>query len=141
MFYFVWPILVVVFSNVVYNICAKSTPSGVNAFASLSVTYLVSCVCSLVLFALTSKGFDLVGQVKQMNWTSFLLGIAVVGLEAGFLFAYRAGWKINSAQLVANTLVSCILVLVGYFAYREQVNPKQLVGIVMCLAGLVLVAF
>ena len=31
----------VIVSNVAYQICAKSVPQGMNAFASLTVTYLV----------------------------------------------------------------------------------------------------
>ena len=33
-----YPIMIIVLSNVLYNICTKSTPSEVNAFAALSVT-------------------------------------------------------------------------------------------------------
>lgn len=45
MFNYVWPILLVVLSNVVYRICAKAVPDGVDPFASLTVTYIVGlCV-------------------------------------------------------------------------------------------------
>ena len=37
---YIWPIALVVFSNVVYQICAKSMPRGINPLASLTVTYL-----------------------------------------------------------------------------------------------------
>jgi hypothetical protein len=35
-----YPISIIVISNVVYNICAKSTPDNVNSFASLTVPIL-----------------------------------------------------------------------------------------------------
>ena len=41
MFSYVWPIALVVLSNVVYHICAKSLPAAMNPLASLTVTYLV----------------------------------------------------------------------------------------------------
>ena len=41
MFNYVWPIALVVFSNVVYQICAKSVTDGMNPFDSLTVTYTV----------------------------------------------------------------------------------------------------
>ena len=41
---YVWPIALVVFSNTLYQICAKEVPAGMNAFASLTVTYLVGAV-------------------------------------------------------------------------------------------------
>ena len=37
----IWPIALVVGVNVFYHITTKSTPEGVNAFASLTITYLV----------------------------------------------------------------------------------------------------
>ncbi len=41
MFNYVWPIALVIISNVVYQICAKSVPKEMNPFASLTVTYVV----------------------------------------------------------------------------------------------------
>ena len=32
-----WPMLVIVTSNTIYNVCAKSTPSDVNPFFSLAI--------------------------------------------------------------------------------------------------------
>ena len=37
-------------SNMVYQICAKSVPQGMNAFASLTITYLVGAAASLILY-------------------------------------------------------------------------------------------
>ena len=50
MFSYVWPIALVVLSNVVYQICAKSVPEEMNPFASLTVTYLVGAVVSAILY-------------------------------------------------------------------------------------------
>ena len=46
----IWPILIVVGANTFYHICAKSTPEGVNAFASLTITYLVGAAFSAAAF-------------------------------------------------------------------------------------------
>jgi hypothetical protein len=46
MFYFIWPIGLVVISNVVYQICAKSVPRDMNPFASLTITYLIGMISS-----------------------------------------------------------------------------------------------
>ena len=43
---YIWPIALVVASNVVYQICAKSIPGDLNPFASLTVTYLVGAAAS-----------------------------------------------------------------------------------------------
>ena len=37
-----WPMLMVVGANTVYNICAKSVPDKLNSFAALTINYLVA---------------------------------------------------------------------------------------------------
>ena len=54
-----WPIALVVVSNIIYHICAKSSPESIDPFASLTVTYLVSALFSGVLFFATSPSKDL----------------------------------------------------------------------------------
>ncbi len=50
MFKYVWPIALVVLSNVFYQICAKSVPEGINPLASLTVTYVIGAVTSFIFF-------------------------------------------------------------------------------------------
>lgn len=85
------PILIVAAANTIYQICAKSTPSAINTFASLSVTYTVAAAASVVLYFLTQKNPDLLSEYRQLNWSSFALGVAIVGLEAGFILMYKVG--------------------------------------------------
>ena len=134
------PMLLIVVSNTFYNICAKSTPEGINTFASLSVTYGIAMVSAIALFFITGEQKNLVTELSKANWTTFVLGLAVVGLETGFLLAYRAGWKISSAQLVASIVVSVALIFVGFGFYHEAITARQLVGTAACALGLFLLA-
>ena len=43
---YIWPIALVVLSNTLYQICAKSVPEGMNPLASLTVTYFIGAVIS-----------------------------------------------------------------------------------------------
>lgn len=135
-----WPVLVVVGANTLYNISTKSTPAEIDPFASLAVTYLVSAVCALIMFFITNKAHALGAELSKANWTTYALGVAVVGLEFGFLSIYRAGWKISTAHLVASVALSCVLLLVGLLAYKESISARQIIGIVVCAVGLVLIA-
>ncbi len=124
-----WPILVVICANTIYNISAKSTPSDVNSFASLTVTYIVAAIGSLILFFITTENKDLAVELSKTNWTALVLGAAIIALEFGYICIYRAGWKISIATLVANISLACILLLVGILLYREAVSARQLLGI------------
>ena len=134
-----WPILTVVASNTVYNICAKSTPKNVNGFASLSITYAVAAVCSVILFYVTGEQKNLAAELGRTNWTAWVLGLAIVGLEFGYLCIYRAGWKISVGNLTASITLSCVLLLAGVLLYGETLSPRQIAGMAVCAAGLFLI--
>lgn len=138
MFSYVWPIALVVLSNVVYQICAKSVPDEINPFASLTVTYLTGAAASLLLFLLLGGG-SLTEEYSRLNGVPFLLGVAVVGLEAGYIYAYKAGWPVSSASIVQSAFLAAALVLAGAWLYREPVTWNKLVGIAFCMIGLIFI--
>ena len=134
-----WPVLIVVGANTIYNISTKSTPANVNAFASLAMTYVMAALSSVVLFFLTSDSKNLLAELAKTNWTAYALGVAIIGLEFGYICIYRAGWKIGVASLVANISLACVLLVVGYFFYKEVITLKQLLGMGVCAIGLMLI--
>lgn len=138
MFAKIWPVALVVLANTLYNICAKSTPESANAFLTLAVTYLAAAVICIAVFLASSHSKPVLAELGKLNWTAFALAAAIVALEVGYIFIYRAGWKINTASLVANISLACVLVGVGALLYREGVTIRQLAGIGVCLVGLVL---
>nr|WP_325181093.1 EamA family transporter [uncultured Oscillibacter sp.] len=132
----IWPIALVVVSNILYQICAKSVPREMDAMASLTVTYLVGAVCSAVMFFVLNPGGSLLREYGKLNMAPMLLGISVVGLEAGFLYAYKAGWPVSTASIVQSAFLSLALLVVGALLYQEAVTPSKVLGVVICLVGL-----
>jgi drug/metabolite transporter (DMT)-like permease len=141
MFAYIWPIALVVLSNTFYQICAKSVPEGMNPLASLTVTYLVGAAVSCALYFILNRNASLLREFRQLNWAPFVLGIAIVGLEVGFIYAFRAGWQVSMAQIVSSAILAVILIFVGYLLYHEAITWNKIVGIIVCLAGLVLINF
>lgn len=135
-----WPILIVVAANTLYNISAKSTPANVNLFASLSVTYLIAMIGSVMMYFITAEKRSFLLELSKMNWTTYALGVAIVGLEFGFLCVYRAGWKISTANLFASITLACVLLIVGFLLYKEALSLRQILGMGVCAAGLILIA-
>ncbi len=68
------------------------------------------------------------------------MGLAIVAVELGVLLAYRAGWPMSVASLTVSSALALVLVPVGVTVYRERLSPANVAGLVLCLAGLVLVA-
>ncbi|MCQ2419528.1 MAG: EamA family transporter [Clostridia bacterium] len=136
---FAWPIILVVLSNIVYQICAKSVPDQVSPFASLTVTYLIGAAFSAVMFLVTGKGAGFFKELSKMNWAPFVLGMVIVGLEVGFIYAYKAGWQVSTASIVQSSFLAVALIFVGYFLYHEALTWNKILGVVICLIGLVLI--
>lgn len=134
-----WPILTVVASNTIYNISTKSTPTNINTFASLSATYLISMICSVIMFLATSENKNLLRELSKANWTTYALGAAIVGLEFGYLCVYRAGWKISIANLVTSITLTCVLLIVGFLLYKEVLSLRQILGMLVSIIGLILI--
>ncbi|MBR3784841.1 MAG: hypothetical protein IKJ77_00320 [Firmicutes bacterium] len=137
--YMFWPIALAVFSDIFYQICAKSTPETLNPFASLTVTYLVGAAVSAGIFFLTSGGQNLLTACRDVNWTAFVLGLAIVGLEAGSIYMYKVGWNMNSGYIVKAGLLAVALIITGYFLYKEDVTMTKAAGAAVCLFGLYLI--
>jgi uncharacterized membrane protein len=139
MFLFYFSILLTVISNTLYHIAQKMTPQEANPWLALAVTYGIALLVCLGLLAIAPPRDGLAAALRQVNWASILLGFAVLGLEAGFLLAYRAGWKISLAGVVANVIVGIVLLPIGLLFFRERLTPLNLVGILACIIGLVLI--
>lgn len=135
-FSYVWPMVLVVLSNVVYQVCAKSVPEDMNPLASLTVTYLIGAAASAVLFFVIGPERDLLKEYGKLNWAPFVLGVVIVGLEVGMISMYKAGWPVSTAFIVQSSFLAVALLPVGYLLYREQITWNKAAGVVICLIGL-----
>jgi len=136
MFHYIWPIALVVLSNIIYQICAKSLPNGMNPFASLTITYTVSAVISFILFFIFQKGAGIFAEFEKANWVPFVFGFVLMGLEVGWIFAYRAGWQVSTAQIAQSAFLAVALIFVGAFLFKEALSWNKIVGVIICLIGL-----
>ena len=141
MFSFIWPIALVVVSNTLYQICAKSVPEDMNPFASIIVTYLVGAAVSAILYFVLGSGGNLVREFGKVNMAPFVLGLAIVGLEAGWIYAYKAGWQVSTGFIVQSAFLSSALLFVGYFLYHEALTWNKIVGVVICMIGLIFINY
>ena len=134
-----WPILLVVGADIAYQICAKSTPAAIDPLASLSVTYAVGAAASILFYVLLNRGGNLLREYSHINWSAIALGVAIVGLEVGSIYLYKVGWTVSTGPLVKNVCVMVALTLLGALVYHEVITPTKLLGIIICLIGVVLI--
>lgn len=127
-----------VVSNVFYHLMLKLTPSNVNPLIALSVTYATALVLCLIAFPLIQSDVGLIQGLRQLNWTSVVLAIAIVGIEAGYLWAYREGWNISVGALTSYVTVAMILLPIVLLFFKEKISSINLLGIGVCILGLFL---
>jgi drug/metabolite transporter (DMT)-like permease len=132
-------IILAVLASILYHIVVKFTPANVNPAVSLGATYLVSLGLCAVLLLVFPLGETMVREVKKLNWASYALAFALVGLEVGFLLAYRSGWKISTAAIIVNVAATLMLIPVGVVLFKERLSMVNIAGILVCIVGLVLV--
>lgn len=138
MFLFYFSITLAIASSAFYHFAAKSTPTHVNFTVSLLVTYVVAFVITLLGFFFFPVPNGIAAELRQLNWASIGLALAIVGIEFGFLLTYRAGWQLGIAAVLVNVVASLMLVPVAIFVFKDKISWINVLGILVCLAGLVM---
>ncbi|MBK8418724.1 MAG: hypothetical protein IPL17_07735 [Anaerolineales bacterium] len=138
MFLFYFSITLAICSSALYHFVAKSTPANVNFTVSLLVTYAVAFAVTLLTFFLFPARNGILAELKQLNWASIGLAVAIVGIEFGFLLVYRSGWNLGIAAVLTNVVASLILLPVAIFLFKDKISWVNIAGIFVCLAGLVM---
>lgn len=136
-----FPILLIAGSNVVYHISTKSIPEKLNPFASLTITYTAAAFLSFFAFFITKRTGPsaLIQEYSYANFSSFLIGASVIGIDVGNRLLYKLGWNINSGYIVQSILVSSVLLIVGALLYKEAITSSKLLGILFCMIGILFI--
>lgn len=137
-FLFYFSITLAICSSALYHFAQKEILADANPAVSIIATYVVSLgLCVILLYFIPPQnGF--VAELKRLNWASYVLAFSLVGLEVGFLLVYRSGWNVGVAAVLVNVTASLILVPVAIFVFKDKLSPINIVGILVCLAGLVM---
>ena len=88
------------------------------------------------MFFVMHPGRNLLAEYRKLNAAPFLLGLSVVGLEVGFIYAYKNGWGVSTASIVQSAFLSVALLVVGALLYHESITVNKILGMIICLVGL-----
>ena len=128
-----------VIGMLMYHLSQKSVPKETNPFFVIAIGYVVGIVLC-VAFAFTYPGKKgLLETFRASNWAVFTLGAAAALIELGFLLAYRTGWRISIAAVATNAAAAVVLIPVGLLVFKDHLSLRNVIGLVFCIVGLVLV--
>ncbi len=127
-----------IIANLFYHFSQKYTPTNVNPIITLIFTYIAAIIICLSILPFYPSGGNLMDSVRKVNWASLSLAFAIVGLEVGYLLAYRAGWNISLAALVSNVTFTLLVIPIGVLWMQETLSIVNIIGVFLCIGGLVL---
>jgi multidrug transporter EmrE-like cation transporter len=132
---FVYSIILVIAAQSLYQLAMKAVPAGANPLNVLIVAYGLAIAVCLVLSPLVGSSVTPTALRRLLTWPTVLLALSVVGIEVGYILAYRAGWKIGMTYAFASGATVAILALFGTLYFGEQLDIKKVLGIILVLAG------
>jgi drug/metabolite transporter (DMT)-like permease len=105
---------------------------------ALVVTYSLALVITLLTTFFFPTPNGILAELKHLNWASFLMAFAIVGIEFGFLLVYRSGWNLGISAVLVNVIASLILLPVAFVLFKDKIAWVNVLGVFVCLVGLVM---
>ena len=121
-----------------YHVSQKSIPKHVNPIFAFAFAYaLAFIICVAILYASgeIKKSIEI---IHNRDWLPLIfLGLSLIPVELGFLYAYRTGWKISTTSITTGPFITIALALIGTLWYKEELSITNFIGIGLCIAGVV----
>ncbi len=127
-----------VFGMLMYHLSQKAVPRESNPFFVIAIAYTVGIALCLVLAFVYPGRKSVLDTFRQSNWAVYTLGAAAALIELGFLLAYRTGWKISIAAVASNAAAAVVLIPIGLLVFKEHLSLRNVIGLILCVAGLAL---
>jgi drug/metabolite transporter (DMT)-like permease len=132
------PMVFVVGGGVLYHLSLRSMSAGPSPWMPLALAYGAACLIASLLWWWNRATTPAV-EGRHLGPT-LLLAVALIGIEAGYFFAYRAGWAPGRASIVTSVLVAVMLTWIGAMYFGETLTGQRLVGIALAGVGVWLTA-
>jgi uncharacterized membrane protein len=136
---FYFPVALTVLGMVFYHLAQKSIPKALNPFHATMLAYAVGIVLCAICALMYPGKKSLLDSLRESNWAVVVVGAGAVCIELGFLLAYRAGWRISVAGLATNVAGTLLLVPIGILIFKEHLSLRNILGVIFCVLGLILV--
>ena len=128
-------IALIVASLVGYQLAQRAMPAGANPFTVIAIAYLLGIIACGVLAPAVGRPIGLTDATLLRHWPIWVLAGSVVGIELGYLLAYRAGWPIAITTGITYTATMFVLAVIGTICFSEGFSPRRVAGIVLAMGG------
>ena len=139
-FSFWWPIGLLLVAHTFYQVSTKSVPEAMDPFAAVFFNYVVAACAAFVLWMVMGQEKNLAVQLGKMNWAPVVMGLTITAVEVASVFMYKLGWNISVGTTIVNIALAVVLAVIGVMFYKEVLTTQQLMGIGLCIAGVIVMA-
>lgn len=134
-------ILFIVLGNVFYQIGYKLMPDNLNSIAVIFIIYLFGFILSLITVFL----YDYFNKEKTKKIflklkVPYFFALIMLIYDFGYLFVYRLGGNLSKVYTLMFPMKAISLAVLGVLMYKEKLNKQNVVGIVLGIAGVVLLS-
>ena len=135
-------ILIAIFGLTVYQLAMKTAPHSLNPFSMLVGAYLFAAFACAAIAPIWSKvdGSPMLPAMSGRNLLAFaFIAVSVILIEIGYLLVYRSGWSMAVAPATAQAATLSLVAIIGFTAMGERVTALRLLGLLLCIGGVVLI--
>jgi len=125
----------VVASLVGYQLAQRTMPTGANPFTVVAIAYFLGIIACVLLAPGVGKPIGLEDAALLKQWPIWVLAGSVVGIEIGYLLAYRAGWPLATTTGVTYTSTMLLLAVIGATFFSEGISPRRAAGLALAMGG------
>jgi drug/metabolite transporter (DMT)-like permease len=133
------PISLIIASVLLYQIGQKALPIGMNHWHALIIYYLIALVVVFGFMIFERPEKTLLESAKSTNWAVIMVALSIVGIELGWILAFRAGANLNTTGIIVNAVVGVLVIPIGVWFFQEKFTWVNLIGILLSLFGLFLI--
>ncbi len=133
------PIALIASSVLLYQIGQKSLPNNINHWHALIIYYSLALliVMGITFFDRPEKTF--LQSIQNINWAVILVTLSIVGIELGWILAFRAGSSLGITGIIVNAIVAVLVIPIGIWFFKEKFSIVNFIGLIFCVVGLVLI--
>jgi drug/metabolite transporter (DMT)-like permease len=133
-------LLLIVAGVLLYHVSQKSIPKHVNPIVAFTAAYAIAFLICFTILVASGELKNSIEIIRNGDWIPILfLGLSLIPVELGFLYAYRSGLKISTTSITTGPFITIALAFIGTLWYKEELSLTNMIGIGLCLAGVLCV--
>ncbi|HBF75658.1 MAG TPA: hypothetical protein DDW71_10435 [Lactobacillus sp.] len=136
---YLWPLILTIFANLLYQLSARGVSHTVDPFFSLIITYSAALLGSLLLYLISGNHQSISFNLHQLNWASITMGLSIIFVEFGYMLSYKSGAPIGSTPMTVNISLTLLLIPIGLLFLQESLTLRNLIGIVLAIVAIYLI--